>query len=134
MPRNKRPPNLGILSGRLREFRLCALSKTRVTFISKRRTHFVIYCSPLLTFRLSLHADIVRASSRGMPDEPKERLRERLHIAKPTNFLLLLFFRYKMLCKKTWPNWVGMPKEGVKELFKVMHFMGGEQVAFSKLL
>ena len=58
----KRPPNLGILSGRLREFRLCALSKTRVTFISKRRTHFVIYCSPLLTFRLSLHADIVRAS------------------------------------------------------------------------
>ena len=54
-----------------------------------------------------------------MPDEPKERLRERLHIAKPANFLLLLFFRYKMLCKKTWPNWVGMPKEGVKELFKV---------------
>ena len=107
---------------------------TCVTFISKRRTHYVIYCSPLFTIWLSLHAGIVGASSRGMPDEPKERLRERLHIAKPTNFLLLLFFRYKMLCKKTWPNWVGMPKEGVKELFKVMHFMGGEQVAFSKLL
>lgn len=29
--------------------------------------------------------------------------------------------RYKMLCKKTWPNWVGMPKEGVKELFKSLN-------------
>lgn len=26
-----------------------------------------------------------------------------------------------MLCDKTWPNWVGMPKEGVKELFKVLY-------------
>ena len=25
-----------------------------------------------------------------------------------------------MLCKKTWPNWVGMPKEGLKELLKVL--------------
>ena len=25
-----------------------------------------------------------------------------------------------MLCAKTWPNWVGMPKEGVKEMFKVL--------------
>ena len=107
---------------------------TCVTFISKRSTHYVIYCLPLFTTWLSLHAEIVRASSRGLRDEPKERLGERLHIAKPANFLLLLFFRYKMLCKKTWPNWVGMPKEGVKELFKVMHFTGGEQVAFSKLL
>ena len=79
--------------------------------------------------------DILRASSRGLRDEPKGRLRERLHIAFfLANFLPLLFFRYKMLCNKTWPNWVGMPKEGVKELFKVMHFMSGEQVAFSKPL
>ncbi len=26
-----------------------------------------------------------------------------------------------MLCSKTWPNWVGMPKEGLKELLKVMY-------------
>ena len=25
-----------------------------------------------------------------------------------------------MLCDKTWPNWVGMPKEGLKELLKVI--------------
>ncbi|XP_022782685.1 unconventional myosin-Ib-like isoform X3 [Stylophora pistillata] len=29
--------------------------------------------------------------------------------------------RYKMLCKKTWPNWVGMPKEGLKELLKSLN-------------
>ena len=34
--------------------------------------------------------------------------------------LKVLFFRYKMLCDKTWPNWVGMPKEGLKELLKVI--------------
>ena len=33
-----------------------------------------------------------------------------------------------MLCAKTWPNWVGMPKEGLKELLKVMY------VACSKVL
>ncbi|KAK2562041.1 Unconventional myosin-Ib [Acropora cervicornis] len=27
--------------------------------------------------------------------------------------------RYKMLCDKTWPNWRGAPKEGIKELFKL---------------
>ncbi|XP_068670120.1 unconventional myosin-Ib-like isoform X11 [Montipora foliosa] len=26
--------------------------------------------------------------------------------------------RYKMLCEKTWPIWRGVPKEGIKELFK----------------
>ena len=25
-----------------------------------------------------------------------------------------------MLCDKTWPNWVGMPKEGLRELLKVI--------------
>ena len=34
--------------------------------------------------------------------------------------LKVLFFRYKMLCDKTWPNWVGMPKEGLRELLKVI--------------
>ncbi|KAL9967896.1 hypothetical protein ACROYT_G026203 [Oculina patagonica] len=29
--------------------------------------------------------------------------------------------RYKMLCSKTWPNWVGMPKEGLKELLKSLN-------------
>ncbi|KAJ7375349.1 microtubule motor [Desmophyllum pertusum] len=29
--------------------------------------------------------------------------------------------RYKMLCAKTWPNWVGMPKEGLKELLKSLN-------------
>ena len=69
--RRKWPPNLGILKSRLREFRPCVLSKTRVTFISKRRTHFVIYCSSLFTIWLSLHTDIIRASSRGLRDESK---------------------------------------------------------------
>ncbi|XP_015752126.1 PREDICTED: unconventional myosin-Ib-like, partial [Acropora digitifera] len=29
--------------------------------------------------------------------------------------------RYKMLCDKTWPNWRGAPKEGIKELFKSLN-------------
>ena len=29
--------------------------------------------------------------------------------------------RYKMLSAKTWPNWKGRPKDGVKEIMKVMH-------------
>ena len=27
--------------------------------------------------------------------------------------------RYKMLCKKTWPNWKGRPKDGIREILKV---------------
>lgn len=29
--------------------------------------------------------------------------------------------RYKMLCEKTWPIWRGVPKEGIKELFKSLN-------------
>ena len=28
-------------------------------------------------------------------------------------------FRYKMLSKKTWPNWKGRPKDGIREILKV---------------
>ena len=38
--------------------------------------------------------------------------------------------RYKMLCAKTWPNWVGMPKEGLKELLKVLYVVHPQATTF----
>lgn len=36
-----------------------------------------------------------------------------------------------MLCEKTWPNWVGMPKEGLKELLKVIDDVSAQSFTYN---
>ncbi|XP_030856038.1 unconventional myosin-Ia [Strongylocentrotus purpuratus] len=38
----------------------------------------------------------------------------------------LFLTRYKMLCPKTWPKWVGEPKDGTQELVRHLHIMDDE--------